>query len=72
MTQGPCAWKRGLRRMQPGLYADAEGQLHIDAAELLAFSGYLPTEANQRTLYAAAKEIVRQYGAILHDVDDPN
>jgi mRNA-degrading endonuclease RelE of RelBE toxin-antitoxin system len=33
-------WKRGLRRIEAGLYVDGKGALHIDAAEFLAAKGY--------------------------------
>jgi hypothetical protein len=39
--------------LQPGLYADKNGTLHIDAVRYLMHCGYVPSEKNQDTLIRA-------------------
>jgi hypothetical protein len=46
-----------VRRLGPGVYVDANGALHVDAAELCAAHGYAPTEENQDMLIRAAREM---------------
>ncbi len=49
-------WKRGLRQLSRGVYADNEGGLHIDAEELLLDQGYPPTEHNIAMLEEAVRD----------------
>jgi hypothetical protein len=44
-----------MKRLGPGIYADGEGGMHLDIAELLAVNGYADTPANRETLIAAAR-----------------
>ena len=39
--------------LQPGLYSDKNGTLHIDAVRYLMHCGYVPSEKNQDTLIRA-------------------
>ena len=53
-------WKRGLRRLAPGVYDDGKGAMHLDLAEMCEANGYLPTEENQETLLRAWMETHRE------------
>lgn len=46
----------GLDRLQPGVYVDAAGVLHLMVPELLEANGFQDTPANRETLTAAAME----------------
>lgn len=48
-------WQDGLRRIAPGVYADGDGAMHIDAVEMCRAAGYPPTQHNQEMLAKAAR-----------------
>jgi hypothetical protein len=55
----PNAWKRGLRRLSPGLYVDAKEALHIDAAEFLEANGYANTPENEDMLRKTLPRVLK-------------
>jgi hypothetical protein len=58
------AWKRGLQRIAPGVYADRSGSLHIDEEELLAAHGYVVDKQNSEMLREVAVQIIKEHGLI--------
>lgn len=42
----------GATRIGPGIYDSHDGEMHIDAAEMLEANGYEPTPENQARLEA--------------------
>jgi hypothetical protein len=58
----PNAWKRGMRRLGPGIYEDAKGTMHIDSRELLEHHGCAPTLENEAILCAAARVVFEDEG----------
>lgn len=55
----PNAWKRGLRVLDVGLYADAEGAMHIDVEEFLPAHGYAVTPANVEMVKRGFADVCR-------------
>ncbi|HWQ34868.1 MAG TPA: hypothetical protein VNQ79_18640 [Blastocatellia bacterium] len=49
-----------LRRLDPGVYVDEEGALHLDLAELLAAAGIAASRENMTLLEQAARELVAE------------
>jgi hypothetical protein len=51
----------GAHWIAPGIYAH-DGEMHLDAAELLEANGYEPTPENQARLEAELDAIADAYG----------
>lgn len=51
-----------MKRLQPGVYDDGEGGLHLAIPELLAAHGVDDTPENRETLTRAAQEIFAKQG----------
>ena len=62
-------WKRGLRRLQTGMYADERGGLHLDLLEMIVAAGYPPTPENIEQLRLAALAMARDIRAEFHETD---
>jgi hypothetical protein len=62
-------WKRGLKRIAPGLYDDGEGRLHLDDAELLEANGYAATAENLAVLYQALDDYCAGKGLTVRKVE---
>jgi len=60
-----------LRCLEPGIYTDDKGGMHIDVPELLEAKGYDDTPANRETLTKAALDMVREMGLPVSIVDTP-
>jgi len=58
-----------MTRLQPGVYADADGNLHIDATELLIAAGVADTPANHALVLEAARIVFA--GIPVTQTDDP-
>lgn len=61
MSVGDDLLRRGATRLQPGVYS-YQGELHIDAEEMLAHRGLEPTDENLATLARAAAEMAAEHG----------
>ena len=46
-----------MKKLQPGVYDDGRGALHLDLPELLRAYGYADTPANRDTMIAACREL---------------
>ena len=66
----PNAWKRGMQRLSPGVYRDAQGTTHIDSAELLVNYGIQPTLQNEAMLAGIARAVLGDQGVKFRDVEE--
>lgn len=63
--------RSGWTQLAPGVYSDADGTCHLDAREMCLAVGVEPTEANQETIAAAAREVIeRKQGIAVEVVDE--
>ena len=56
-------------RLDPGVYDDGAGGLHLDVAELLAAHGYADTPQNRRTLETELDAIAGAYGIPVQELE---
>lgn len=52
--------RSGWTELAPGVYADADGTCHLDAEEMCLAVGVEPTDKNQETIAAAAREVIER------------
>jgi len=59
-----------MRQLQPGVYDDDQGGLHVDLGELLRASGYADTPANRAELTRQFRAYCQDHGLPLWFDDD--